>query len=80
MNKLIEENRVIFPENTKLQPKLKRFKNELKRDTNPVSTWLADVGLNAEGSREIQAILGEQVFQYPKPRSLIEHLLKVAVT
>jgi|GEM_PF-1816477 len=79
MNKLIAENRVIFPENIRLQPKLKRFKNELKRDTNPVSTWLADVGLNAEGSREIQEILGGQVFQYPKPRSLIEQLIKVSV-
>jgi len=78
MNKLIAENRIIFPESTKQQPKLKRFKNELKRDTNPVSTWLTDVGLNAEGSREIQTILGEQAFQYSKPRSLIEHLLKVS--
>jgi adenine-specific DNA-methyltransferase len=40
---------------------------------------LADVGLNAEGSREIQAVLGGQTFQYPKPRSLVEHLIKIAV-
>jgi adenine-specific DNA-methyltransferase len=78
MNRLISENKIIFPENIRLQPKLKRFRNELKRDTNPVSTWMVDVGLNAEGSREIQEILGSQIFQYPKPRSLIEHLLKVS--
>jgi len=58
---------------------LKRFRNELKTDTNPVSTWLTDVGLNSEASREIQNIFGENVFQYGKPKSLLKHLIKTSV-
>ncbi|MDP3496184.1 MAG: site-specific DNA-methyltransferase [Candidatus Nitrotoga sp.] len=79
MQRMIAEKRIVFPAKKGLQPKLKRFKNELKRDANPVSTWLSEVGLNSEGSREIQAILGGQDFQYPKPSSLIEVLLRASI-
>jgi adenine-specific DNA-methyltransferase len=79
MNKMIQEKRILFPEKAGQQPKVKRFRNELKREANPVSTWLSEVGLNSEGSREIQAILGGQDFQYPKPRSLIEALLLASI-
>jgi adenine-specific DNA-methyltransferase len=54
---LIEENRVIFPEDMTRRPMVKRFRSELKSDFNPVSTWLANVGLNSEGTRELQRIL-----------------------
>jgi adenine-specific DNA-methyltransferase len=73
---LIEENRVIFPEDMTRRPMVKRFRSELKSDFNPVSTWLANVGLNSEGTRELQHILGENIAIYPKPTSLIEALVK----
>ena len=43
MERIILEERVIFPSDPKKRPMLKRFQNELKTDTNPVSTWLTDV-------------------------------------
>lgn len=78
MNKLIAEGRIIFPEETSRRPMLKRFKNELRSDVNPVSTWMTEVGLNTEATREIQDIFGDSAFSYPKPTSLLFHLLKTS--
>ena len=52
MNRLISEGRIIFPEDTMRRPMLKRFRNELKSNVNPVTTWITDVGLNTEATRE----------------------------
>ncbi len=76
MAKLIEEKRVIFPEETDKRPLLKRFKNDLKSDKNPVSTWISDVGMNTEATRTIQDLLGGSVFNYAKPVSLVKSLIK----
>ena len=79
MAKLIEENRVIFPEDISKRPMLKRLKSDLKSDVNPASTWLSEVGLNSEGTRTLQQILGENIVIYPKPTSLIEIFINVSV-
>ena len=75
MQKLIEEGRIIFPENTARRPMLKRFKAELKKETNPHTTWLASVGLNTEATRELQELFDENPFSYSKPKSLITNLV-----
>ncbi len=75
MNKLIRENRVIFPESETKRPMLKRFKNELKSTVNPISTWLNDVGLNSEATKEINDLFGTNVFLYSKPISLMKKLI-----
>lgn len=78
IDKLIADNRIIFSEDTSRRPMVKRFKSDLKSNINPVSTWLNEVGLNSEGTREIQKILGENIAIYPKPKSLITALLNCA--
>ena len=78
MNKLIAERRVIFPSNTSKRPMLKRFKNELRSEVNPASTWLTSVGLNSEATRQIQDLLGSGVFSYPKPTTLVKELTSIA--
>ena len=80
MAELISEGRVLFPDDSSRRPMLKRFKSELRSNVNPASTWLDDTGLNSEGTREIQDILGSNVSIYPKPSSLINALLKITVT
>lgn len=40
MLKLIEEKRVIFPKSSNGTPQLKRFRNDVKSDIKPVSTWI----------------------------------------
>ncbi|MBN1930672.1 MAG: site-specific DNA-methyltransferase [Desulfobacterales bacterium] len=80
IDKLITDNRIIFSEDTSRRPMVKRFKSDLKSKINPVSTWLNEVGLNSEGTREIQKILGENIAIYPKPKSLITALLNCAAS
>ncbi|WP_425058868.1 hypothetical protein SCACP_35180 [Sporomusa carbonis] len=80
MEKMIRENRIIFPSDTNRRPMMKRFKSELKSDVNPVSTWTTEVGLNSEATKQIQELFGEAVFSYSKPLSLIEHLLMISTT
>jgi len=83
MKKLITEKRVVFPENGAKRPMLKRFKSELKSDVNPISTFLnpewdvneLDIGLNSEGTKILQELLGTKKMDYPKPVSLIKALI-----
>jgi adenine-specific DNA-methyltransferase len=79
MDKLIDEKRVIFPHDATKRPMLKRFKNELRSDANPISTWLDKVGLNSEGTRELQDLLGENVSIYPKPSSLLKDVFSSCI-
>ena len=78
VDKLIREKRVVFPEDISKRPMMKRFKSELKSDVNPISTWM-DVGLNSQATREIQKLLGGNIFSYTKPISLLSSLLCASV-
>jgi len=75
MKKLIDENRVYFPEDASKRPMLKRFKNKLKDDFNPFSSLMDDVGLNTEATKQMQQILDGNVFDYSKPLSLLKTLI-----
>jgi len=76
MQKLINENRVIFPADTSKRPMLKRFARELKSERNPFSTWMDNIGLNTEGTRAISALFNDRtLFNYAKPVSLIKTLI-----
>ena len=76
MNKLIKENRVVFPKDISKRPMLKRFKAELRSEMNPISTWMDNVGLNTESTKLIQELFGDKVFEYSKPLSLIKTIIK----
>nr|WP_245842256.1 DNA methyltransferase [Parageobacillus galactosidasius] len=85
MDKLIKENRIYFPNNPKQKPMYKRFKSELKVVVNPISTWINEnsklvdsnevtqlySGLNSEGTKVIQNLFENRIFDYPKPISLL---------
>ncbi len=75
------------------RPRLKKFKDGLKNENSPISSWLtprpqegtADlsknmpvVGTTEEGSRILKDVMGEKAFAYPKPLSLVENLLAQA--
>ncbi|MBT8960985.1 hypothetical protein BTI21_09370, partial [Lactobacillus delbrueckii subsp. bulgaricus] len=72
MNQLIKENRIVFPEDTSKRPMRKRFASELNSATNPQSTWLSDVGMNIEGTKQMYDLFGKSFFPYTKPMSLIK--------
>ena len=76
MTKMVEEGRVIFPDDPERRPMQKRFKNELKSTHNPFSTLMLDkVGLNTEATRVIQDLFGRNLFEYSKPPTLLKTLI-----
>ena len=75
MKKLIDENRIVFPEDTSKRPMKKRFASELDSDTNPQSTWMDNIGLNTEATRQMNDLFGKAFFNYSKPLSLIKSLV-----
>lgn len=76
MDKMIRENRVIFPEDVTRRPMQKRFQHELKSSQNPLSSILIDkVGLNTEATKIMQNLLGGNLFDYSKPVSLLQILI-----
>ena len=76
MEKLIKERRVIFPEDTGRRPMVKRFKSELKFETNPISTWMTEAPSNSAATREIREVFPEGGFDYPKSTKLVSHLIR----
>ena len=80
MEKLIAENRIVFPEDTSKRPMKKRFASELDSDTNPQSTWMDNIGLNTEATRQMNDLFGKAFFNYSKPLSLIKSLVLQATS
>lgn len=85
MAEKISEGRVIFPADASGRPMLKRFKNEAKFDTVPVSTWMVSraddkvsnsliAPSNTQATRELQDIFNAKLFPHPKSTQLIESL------
>ena len=75
------------------RPAFKRFKDGLKNENQPISSWLTPKqeeqtvieGLNMpivstteEGSKALKEVMGDKAFPYPKPPSLIKGLLAQA--
>ncbi len=75
------------------RPAFKRFKEGLKNENQPISSWLTPrqeedtvlegmnmpiVGTTEEGSKDLKEVMGEKAFPYPKPPSLIKGLLSQA--
>jgi adenine-specific DNA-methyltransferase len=85
MKQKIEEGRVIFPKKPDGRPMLKRFMNEAKSPTVPVSSYMRRLGeknvsnalfsvLNTAGTKELQELFDEKIFSHPKSTTLIESL------
>ncbi len=74
------------------RPAFKRYKADLRNDTQPLSSWIVPKseekeyeaetsfisGTNQEGARDVAALFGDKAFNYAKPLSLIQNLLAQA--
>ena len=79
MNKLMADGRIKFGLNDDSSPKRKLFYNERmeKGDTKTPSSILLDAGTTKTGTTEIMDLFeGRKVFDYPKPTTLVQRLLK----
>lgn len=73
MKQLIDDGRILWPEKPSGRPRLKRFRNDLKSDFTGFST-VREVGYTTDGTRELEALFGESVFDFPKPVKVIKTL------
>jgi adenine-specific DNA-methyltransferase len=91
MAKHIADENIIWPDDVEGDRMARpRFKTRYESDgaaRNPVSSWIERSstvqgakslvsGLNEEATKQVRDLFGEQVFDYPKPLSLIQSLLR----
>ncbi|MCM3006737.1 site-specific DNA-methyltransferase [Priestia koreensis] len=62
-------------------PRLKRFLSELDEDgVVPINLWnYKETGTIDDGTKVVDRLIGKDVFEYPKPVSLILRMIKLAV-
>lgn len=92
MARHVEADNIIWPddadEGRMTRPRFKTRYAETENARNPVSSWversstIANArsiisGLNEEGTRQVRDLFDDQVFDYPKPLSLIQSLLRI---
>jgi adenine-specific DNA-methyltransferase len=80
MARKIEEGFIIwpddYPDRKMTTPRLKTYPEDAKRDRKPISTWINTTGRTEEGTKVLRDIFGENIFAYPKPISLLTHLIE----
>ena len=72
MSRLIEENRIIWPENENGRPRRKVFLNELSGDLSGFSSIVGNDIFTRNGTKELNNIFGNKYFDFPKPEDLIK--------
>ncbi|MCF6313375.1 MAG: site-specific DNA-methyltransferase [Verrucomicrobiales bacterium] len=78
ITKLIEETRILWPNKPDGRPRIKRFVQELKDTVTGFST-VQKLGYTTEGTREMIALMGQKVFDFPKPVSMLRSLCGQAI-
>ncbi|MBO5210145.1 MAG: site-specific DNA-methyltransferase [Lachnospiraceae bacterium] len=74
----LADNRILFGKTGKGKPQLKRFLSEAQsKGITPKSLW-DDCGTATDGTKELQGIFGEKVFDTPKPTGLIKKIIDLA--
>jgi len=74
----IAERRILFPSNDDGRPRHKLFLNEMRSLYKNMSSVVTDFS-TADGTREVNALLGQGVFSFPKPTALLASLIEQAV-
>ncbi len=79
--KLAQDNRLYWGKDGENQfPRLKRFLSELSEGIVPINFWnYKDTGTVDDGTKMVANLLGKNVFDYPKPISLIIRMMNLAM-
>ncbi len=75
MQRLIDENRVLWPAGVKGRPRQKVFLSEFGQKYTGFSSIVGKDIFTRDGTAEVDAIFGERVFDFPKPSSLIREFV-----
>ena len=76
MTRLVDEDRIIFPETPKGRPRRKVFLSDVKEVRPGFSSIVGDNIYTRNGTSDIVSIFGERVFDFPKPTELLIELLE----
>jgi len=79
MKRLIEEERIIWPESIEGRPRRKVFLNDLGENLPGFSSIVGQDIYTRTGTAEIEDIFDFRVFDFPKPSSLIAELIDQVV-
>lgn len=71
----ISEGRIIFPDDVTGRPRHKLFLNEMKSLFKNMSSVVQGFS-TADGTREVNALMGANVFSFPKPLGLMQMLIE----
>lgn len=75
MNKKIEESRILWPSTENGRPRHKLFLNEMDSIYKNMSSVIVDVG-TSQGTQEVNKLVGDGVFQFPKPSKFIKKIIE----
>ncbi|MGN8381126.1 site-specific DNA-methyltransferase [Helicobacter pylori] len=80
LQELIADNRIFFPTSGSGVPCYKRFLNEVKQGTTPLTIWkYTEVGHTQDAKREIKELFeGQALFDTPKPEALLQRILEIS--
>ena len=80
MKQMIQDNRIWFGESGNNVPAIKRFLTEVKQGVACQTIWkYEDVGHSQEGKKELKDLFPEGIpFDTPKPKRLLERMIKIA--
>jgi adenine-specific DNA-methyltransferase len=79
MAKKISEKRIILPQSDNGRPRQKLFLNDMESLFKNMSSVIQTVS-TSDGTREINSLLGDRVFDFPKPSRLIELFVEQATS
>lgn len=71
----ISDGRILWPKNKGGRPRHKKFLGDLQSEHAGFSSFV-ECGNTNEGTEELMAIMGTELFIFPKPRSLVQTLIE----
>lgn len=80
MRRLVDENRIIFPETPEGRPRRKVFLSEVREVRPGFSSVIGKDIYTRNGTADIVSVFGKRVFDFPKPTELIRQLLEQTTT
>jgi len=75
MKRLIEENRIIWPQAPDGRPRRKVFLSDLSQELPNFTSLIGENIYTRNGTQEIDELFGKKVFDFPKPYQLIKEIL-----
>jgi adenine-specific DNA-methyltransferase len=74
MSRLIDEDRLLFPAKIDGRPREKKFRQEMRSELIAFRSIIDNVH-TADGTQEVRALLGSDLFPFPKPSKLIRSMV-----